>query len=97
MKILSENLPDSVDTSTQRVFNEYMTKTTAPITSMDDLTVGSYYRTSAGRMDWKLTEIKASQTGYRFATIERFDNVGRHHLRVISERKLAASGLRPNA
>jgi hypothetical protein len=65
------------------------------ITSLDELTVGEYYRLKSGRMDWKLTKITQPREGYRGdAVVERIDNVGRWHLKVLTARTIEAGALK---
>jgi hypothetical protein len=65
------------------------------ITSLDDLVVGGYYRLKSGRMDWKLTRITPPREDYRGdAVVERIDNVGRWHLKVLTARTIEAGALK---
>jgi hypothetical protein len=62
VKILSENLPDSVDTSTHRVHNECMTTTKTIKTAR--IRAGLYQVTSSNGRVYRIEQIRTETPGY---------------------------------
>jgi hypothetical protein len=72
----------------------YMSNHTT-IASLDDLVVGGHYRLKSGRMDWKLTKLSPPREGWRGGVVvERIDNIGRWHLKVLTARQIEAGALK---